>query len=490
MNILRNSRGCARRCSSRLLATALAAALCLTAVPVSAATGSGTTVAGSATASGGGTVTDSATASGESGTVTFAGENASLKGYSADGSGAWYKGADGALFCCSTGDGALLTGFACVDGRWYYFDEGGVLQTGWIDADGQRYYARTDGKVGKKYGALLSGWQTIDGSVYYFKKTASAGKFGLMLDGWKKIGGKIFCFQDGKLLTGLTTIGKKLFCFSEDGGNGERGSLVTGWKEIDGATYCFRTSGKIGKTRGAAYRGTTVTIDGTSYTFTSSGALSEESAGSGSTGSTSAGSGLAGSTSTGTDTTTDEAAYETMGCAIEDLTLDGLTAAQTKFVHTVGALAHADMLESGILASVTIAQAILESSFGTSTLARKANNLFGMRKSLSGNTWPSVWGGSVYTIYTKEYLNGGWVYMNAAFRSYDTLAQSIADHSAYLAYAPYGNNSCRYAGITTCRNYKRAAQIIRSGGYATSPTYVSVLCGIIEKYNLTVYDKI
>ena len=46
----------------------------------------------------------------------------------------------------------------------------------------------------------------------------------------------------------------------------------------------------------------------------------------------------------------------------------------------------------------------------------------------------------------------------------------------------------RYAGLKGCADYKKAAQIIKDGGYATSLSYVSSLCSLIEKWNLTQYD--
>ena len=61
-----------------------------------------------------------------------------------------------------------------------------------------------------------------------------------------------------------------------------------------------------------------------------------------------------------------------------------------EFINLISPCAIADMKESGILASVTIAQAILESGYGTTELAINANNYFGMKCSLSGNTWNSV----------------------------------------------------------------------------------------------------
>ena len=159
-------------------------------------------------------------------------------------------------------------------------------------------------------------------------------------------------------------------------------------------------------------------------------------------------------------------------------------------IKKVGSLFTADMKKSGILASVSLAQFILESGYGKSELAQKANNCFGMKKSLSGNTWSgSVWDGkSVYTKKTKEQNgDGSYTTITADFRKYSSVEDSIADHSAYLLGAKNGNKK-RYAGLKGCKDYKKAAKIIKDGGYATSLTYVDKLCSIIEKWKLTQYD--
>ena len=159
-------------------------------------------------------------------------------------------------------------------------------------------------------------------------------------------------------------------------------------------------------------------------------------------------------------------------------------------IKKVGALFTADQKKSGILASVSLAQFILESGYGKSELAQKANNCFGMKKSLSGNTWSgSVWDGkSIYTKKTKEQnKDGSYTTITADFRKYPSVEDSIADHSAYLLGAKNGSKK-RYAGLKGCKDYKKAAKIIKAGGYATSLTYVDKLCSIIEKWKLTQYD--
>jgi flagellum-specific peptidoglycan hydrolase FlgJ len=160
------------------------------------------------------------------------------------------------------------------------------------------------------------------------------------------------------------------------------------------------------------------------------------------------------------------------------------------FIAALGPIAQADAKKSGVLASVTLAQAILESGWGKSQLAQKANNLFGMKTSLSGNTWKgSTWNKkSVYKKRTAEYgKNNRKYYITASFRKYSTVYQSISDHSAYLTGAKNGK-SYRYKGLTSTKSYKKQLTIIRKGGYATSKTYVSDLCKIIKKYKLYEWD--
>ena len=162
---------------------------------------------------------------------------------------------------------------------------------------------------------------------------------------------------------------------------------------------------------------------------------------------------------------------------------------EAEVIAKVGPLLTADQKKSGILASVSLAQFILESGYGQSELAQNANNCFGMKKSLSGNTWSgSVWDGkSIYTKKTQEEENGQMITITADFRKYAKVEDSIADHSAYLLGAKNGS-TLRYDGLKGCADYKKAVQIIKDGGYATSSSYVNNLCSIIERWNLTQYD--
>ena len=145
---------------------------------------------------------------------------------------------------------------------------------------------------------------------------------------------------------------------------------------------------------------------------------------------------------------------------------------QTEFVEYIGQLAFRDMQKTGILASVTAAQSILESGYGKSELALNALNLGGMKAELSGNTWPSVWDGKIYRKETAEQRpDGSYISIMADFRAYPSVAMYLEDHSAYLTGAKKGK-VLRFDGIVGCRDYKKAFQILKGGGYATSIDYV------------------
>ena len=183
-----------------------------------------------------------------------------------------------------------------------------------------------------------------------------------------------------------------------------------------------------------------------------------------------------------------EASDDATDGALRASDLKGL--APSDVIKKVGPLFTADQKKSGVLASVSLAQFCLESGYGTSELAVNSNNCFGMKCSLSGNTWAgSTWDGkSKYSKKTGEQKpNGEYYTVTADFRKYGSIADSIADHSAYLTGAMNGK-ALRYAGLKGCTDYKKAFQIIKDGGYATSLDYVSKLCAIVEKWDLTKYD--
>ncbi|MBR3286865.1 MAG: glucosaminidase domain-containing protein [Bacteroidales bacterium] len=133
-------------------------------------------------------------------------------------------------------------------------------------------------------------------------------------------------------------------------------------------------------------------------------------------------------------------------------------------------LAVSEMKRTGIPASITLAQALLESDNGNSALARASNNHFGI-KCKSGWT-----GGTVY--YDDDEAG-------ECFRKYSSVRDSYRDHSDFLC------NQERYAGLFkyASTDYRHWAQGLKDAGYATSPTYAANLIRIIEENNLARYDR-
>ena len=149
---------------------------------------------------------------------------------------------------------------------------------------------------------------------------------------------------------------------------------------------------------------------------------------------------------------------------------------QQDFIARVGVIATEDMTKSGVLASLTIAQAILESGWGKSALAVNANALFGIKAD-------SRWDGRVYSTTTKECYDGvNFTEETALFRAYDCWEDSIADHSAFIT------GSSRYAAVIGEWDFKTACTAIHTAGYATDPAYAEKLISLIKRYDLVAYD--
>ena len=125
-----------------------------------------------------------------------------------------------------------------------------------------------------------------------------------------------------------------------------------------------------------------------------------------------------------------------------------------------------------VRASLTGAQAALESNFGTSA---PGNNLFGIK-------WTEGCGYDKQLLPTWEVINGKEIRVNAYFRKYDSLADSIIDHAKLLTLS-------RYKPVIAAQDYKEACRQVQACGYATDPNYASQLIGIIEQYKLYEWDE-
>jgi len=154
-------------------------------------------------------------------------------------------------------------------------------------------------------------------------------------------------------------------------------------------------------------------------------------------------------------------------------------ASGAEFINTVGAAAQSSRKTTGVPASVTVAQAILESDWGRSRLARTGNNLFGI-KALGSVSGPA----GVVTLATWEHLDSGDVIVQAPFKAYYTLEQSIDDHGRFFT------RNRRYAAALSVANDARAfASAIQDAGYATDPNYARKLIALMDRYDLYQFDN-
>jgi LysM repeat protein len=148
------------------------------------------------------------------------------------------------------------------------------------------------------------------------------------------------------------------------------------------------------------------------------------------------------------------------------------------FISKLSALAKAEAKkrEKWVLPSVCIAQAALETGWGTSSLMTKANAYFGIKA--------TGWNGKVYNSATLECYDGKtYENVNACFRAYDSVEDSVKDYFDLIT------GSARYSAAVNEKNAEKAINAIKNGGYATDPSYVSKIMNIINSYNLTQYDN-
>lgn len=142
---------------------------------------------------------------------------------------------------------------------------------------------------------------------------------------------------------------------------------------------------------------------------------------------------------------------------------------------------HAKELQNGygILPSIILGQAILESNWGKSTLASEYHNFFGIK---------AYGDQKKVNLETKEYVNEEWITIQGDFRVYDSWEQSMDDHTQLFVNGVDWNPAL-YEKVITATNYREAAQALQDAGYATDPTYAQKIIQVIETYHLDQYDQ-
>jgi flagellum-specific peptidoglycan hydrolase FlgJ len=127
--------------------------------------------------------------------------------------------------------------------------------------------------------------------------------------------------------------------------------------------------------------------------------------------------------------------------------------------------------------SVMLAQGILESGNGNSSLSRLYHNHFGIKKGTG-------WKGKVVNLKTREVFDGKSTTIVDGFRVYDTSEQGFRDRNEFLSRNP------RYtkAGVFAAKSAEEQTNALAKAGYATDPDYAKKLNSIIHANNLKQYD--
>lgn len=149
-----------------------------------------------------------------------------------------------------------------------------------------------------------------------------------------------------------------------------------------------------------------------------------------------------------------------------------------QFLEAIGPIARASAAESGVPASVAIAQASQETGWGHSA---PGNNYFGIK---CYSKTPSPVPVTCTDRATKEVVNGRTIDSTESFRSYRSMSDSVRDHAAFL------RQSSRYAPAFAKSNDPDGfARAVQQAGYATDPSYADSLISIMKRYDLYAYDK-
>lgn len=326
---------------------------------------------------------------------------------------------------------ARKTGVQKIGGKLYVFSSLGRRRTGpkWVTTDKGRCYVKSDN-------TLKKGWFKYKGKRYNFNRS------GIMRTGWYKTGGKIFYFNRfGSQVTGFKKIlGKKYYLKTN-------GSITKGWKKIKGKWYYFDRSCrmktgwlKLGRkkfyldSKGVMVTGTRK-IGGVTYRFNSDGVL-------------------IGKVNSYKYSNTQE------------------------FINCIAPLIkhYAPQYNVKVISPI-IAQAILESASGESSLGKKYNNYFGLK---CGTLWK---GKSVNLLTGEEYTPGTYTTIAADFRVFDNMDEGVKGYFEFLF-----RNRTRYNNLIGETDPYRYLEKIKDDGYATSSKYVQNVYAVIKSYNLTRFD--
>ncbi|MBC8743165.1 glucosaminidase domain-containing protein [Lactobacillus sp. Marseille-P7033] len=363
-------------------------------------------------------------------------------------------------------DGQKVIGQQSIDGKNYYFNDQGQQQknyflnqanrTYYFQADGTRlddgfynnwghtYYFQKDGS------RLDNGFYNNWGHTYYFQKDGSRldngfynnwghtyyfGQGGVRLDdGFYNNWGHTYYFGQGgvRLDDGFYNNWGHTYYFQKDGSRLDNG-FYNNW----GHTYYFGNDG-------ARWDNRFMNAWGNVYYFGKDGALLQ-----------------------GRSTN--------LGYGNLDFDSQGRLTSSNAFIGSIVNGAIQGWAQHQILPSLTLAQAILESAWGKSSLASQYHNLFGIKGSYKGMS---------VNMPTYEEYGGRMVLINDAFRRYPDNNASVQDHTDFLI------KNSRYHNLIGVRDANTATYLIRADGYATASSYTNSLRSVINTYDLTRYDRV
>ncbi|MYZ71930.1 glucosaminidase domain-containing protein [Ligilactobacillus salivarius] len=317
------------------------------------------------------------------------------------------------------------TGWVNTNNNWSYYQQGKKV-TGWLQGGNDWYYFDQNGKMATSWlqggndwyyfnpvsGHMQTKWLKNNNKWYYLNPTS-----GRMQKGWLQGGNDWYYFDraSGDMKTSWLQGGNDWYYF-----NSSSGRMQKGWLDEKGDWYYFKNNGMMAT---GYYNG---------YLFSNSGKW------------------------------------------ISNFTLTGLGAKD--FISQIGEVAKIVADEYGIYASMMIAQAGLESGWGSSMLSQQAHNLFGVKWSGKGN---------YVTMPTLEYYGGAYHTVNAPFAAYNTYYESLVGYATMIK-TRFPKSTKSYSPT-----YQDAARNLRNGiygTYATDPYYASKLISVINTYGLYKYD--
>ena len=350
--------------------------------------------------------------------------------------------------CYVNGNGTLHTGWLLRGGKWYYMASNGIMKAGCkLVLGGKIYFLDRTGAMRTGFygfgsylyflsadGSAVKGWQTIGGNKYFFDGNC------LARTGWYKPGNRVYYFgKHGKMQTGITKVDDYVYYLRPDG------IVTTGWKKVDGKWYYLNA-------RSRALTGW-LTLDDKRYHMARNGVM--------------------------------DTGYKTIGGVRYHFGSDGalLPSANSysnteEFIQCIAPLVikYAPKWNVKVYSPI-IAQAILESASGQSSLGKKYNNFFGLK---CGTLWT---GKSVNLATGEEYTPGTYTTIYANFRVFDNMEEGVKGYFEFLF-----KNRTRYNNLLGETDPYRYLEKIKEDGYATSSRYVQNTYNVIKSYNLTRFD--